>query len=80
MSRGPQQELLKASLANKIRRCVLIITVCPHAAFENPTTPLNSRLRESIECLVYVIFPQNEMELDEDTQVAKDLYIAIDQG
>lgn len=30
--------------------------VCPHAAFEYPQTPSNARLRESIECLVYVIY------------------------
>lgn len=32
--------------------------VCPHAAFEHPETPANARLRESIECLVYVIYPE----------------------
>ncbi|OIW32922.1 hypothetical protein CONLIGDRAFT_695192 [Coniochaeta ligniaria NRRL 30616] len=32
--------------------------VCPHAAFEDPTTPPGARLRESIECLVFVVYPE----------------------
>ncbi|KAM0803107.1 hypothetical protein BDR22DRAFT_802241 [Usnea florida] len=32
--------------------------VCPHAAFEHPETPANARPRESIECLVYVVYPE----------------------
>lgn len=36
----------------------VIETVCPHAAFEDPTTPPGARLRESIECLVFVVYPE----------------------
>ena len=43
----------------------LILTVCPHAAFEHPETPANARLRESIECLVYVIYPQRRNDTNE---------------
>ena len=32
--------------------------MCPHAAFEHPETPANARPRESIECLVYVVYPE----------------------
>lgn len=39
--------------------------VCPHAAFEHPDTAVNARRRESIECLVYVVYPERKNNTDE---------------
>ena len=44
--------------------------VCPYAEFENPLTPYGARLRESIECLVYVVYPEdNGKGVDEEFEV-----------
>lgn len=40
-------------------------TVCPHAAFEHPDTPTNARRRESIECLVYIFYPERRTKANE---------------
>lgn len=33
-------------------------SVCPHAAFQDPTAPLNPRPRASLECQACVIYPE----------------------
>lgn len=49
--------------------------MCPHAAFDHPETPANARLRESIEYLVYVIYPERRDDTSEtDSDVSMDCH------
>lgn len=33
-------------------------SVTPHAAFQDPNTPPTARMRESIECIALVVYPE----------------------
>jgi len=42
--------------------------VCPHAAFQNDSAPEDARARESVKCLVLVIYPEGSSVTEEESQ------------